>query len=213
MSSSSAMRQAFPRLSTNCAATRPVTALRRASRAARPCRDRRAGVRPTRRRRARRRRRAAPRCPRGRRRYRTGSGRAAWPTRVRSDCPVQFGDDAAHVRLPARLDPTAATRRCCGPARGSPTAEGPTPTTTSAIFAVSVTGADLDAAPRGEFHGRRTPLVRGVCQRLQLRWGDDAAGRRTRARAPSAAWCSWRAPGQASLLAGPGHQITVRPCC
>ena len=100
--------------------------------------------------------------------------RAVRPARARPGSRRPARCTSRGYRRLRRLGPTAGTRRCCAPARGSATAAGPPPATCVG-HARCRDAADLDVAPRGQFHRRRAQTVRRVRQRLELGAADHPA--------------------------------------
>ena len=144
------------------------------------------------------RRRPGPTRRRGRRRGRTRTGRAARPAWARPESPRPARPPTAATSAARRRAPTAATRRCCAPAHGWPTAAVLRRRPLGDRRGVGI-AAHLHVAARRQFQRPRS----------RTRWPVAPApatapavimppGSRTRASAPSAARCTCSAPGQAS---------------
>ena len=73
--------------------------------------------------------------------------------------------------------------------------------------------ANLDVAARGEFHRRRRPVPCRVRQGFELRRGDHPARKSHPSQRAVRGMMYLQRAGAGVLIAGPGHQFTVRPSC
>ena len=211
------MRQHVPRISTKrprhrSSACRPRPCSRDRTPVSRPASSSAAesptSVRPRRRPPGRRRRRGRRRCrtePAGQR----GERRAAPGSRR----PARRPSPRTSALPPTRPDSGEATMLRTRSWVGDGSRPGGREASATRGGLVVADAADLDVAARGQLHRRGAEPVRRVRQRLQLRRGDHPAGQPDPGQRAVGGLVHLQRAWAGVLVAGPGHQFTVRPSC